>query len=158
MTAAESGRPPNSRADCWFGYHLVMSAELLDGRITWVRGAPRPGPMQLIGVLELKADGSCRAVFAERVEVDGRCHILLARQAWEGKDALDTRWWSLVLDDDHKAFTVRNGSCGDPLLPSDVPRIVRALEELNLMAEDTMIAVDGGVPVLPRRQPAVTVP
>jgi hypothetical protein len=113
--------------------------------------------MQVIGVLELKTDGSCRAVFAERVEVDGRCHILLARQAWEGKDSLDTRWWSLVLDQDHKVFTIRNGSCGDALLPSDVPRIVRALEELDLMADETMIAVDNGIPVLPRRRPPLTV-
>jgi hypothetical protein len=108
--------------------------------------------MQLIGVLELKVDGACRAVFAERVEVDGRCHILLARQAWEGKDSLDTRWWSLVLDEEHRVFTVRNGSCGDALLKADVPRIVRALEDLDLMADDTMIAVDDGSPVLPRRQ------
>jgi len=93
-------------------------------------------------------------VFAERVEVDGRCHILLARQAWEGKDALDTRWWSLVLDGDNKVFTIRNGSCGDAVLRADVPRIVRALEELELMTADTMIAVDDGPPVLPRRRPA----
>ena len=125
---------------------------MVDGRITWVRGARRAGPMQLIGVLELKVDGACRAVFAERVEVDGRCHILLARQAWEGKDSLDTRWWSLVLDEEHRVFTVRNGSCGDALLKADVPRIVRALEDLDLMADDTMIAVDDGSPVLPRRQ------
>lgn len=108
--------------------------------------------MQVIGVLELKADGKCRAVFAERVEVDGRCHILLARTAWEGKDSLDTRWWSLVLDDQNKVFTIRNGSCGDALLAADVPRIVGALEELDLMADDTMIAVDDGLPVMPRRQ------
>jgi hypothetical protein len=134
-----------------------MGALPLDGRITWVRGPRRPGPMQVIGVLELKSDGSCRAVFAERVEVDGRCHILLARQAWEGKDSLDTRWWSLVLDEGHKVFTIRNGSCGDALLPTDVPRIIQALEELDLMADDTMIAVDGGLPVLPRRRPPPTV-
>jgi hypothetical protein len=101
-------------------------------------------------VLELKADGNCRVVCAERVEVDGRCHILLARRAWAGKDSLDTRWWSLILDDNHRVFTVRNGSCGDPLLATDVPRIVRALEELDMMAEDTMIAVDDGPSVLPR--------
>jgi hypothetical protein len=108
--------------------------------------------MEWIGVLELKADGSCRAVFAERAEVDGRCHILLARKAWAGKDALDTRWWSLVLDDNHKVFTIRNESCGDPVLTSDVPRIVAALEELDLMADDTMIAVDDGLPVIPRQK------
>jgi hypothetical protein len=105
---------------------------MADGRITWVRGPRRAGPMQMIGVLELKADGTCRAVFAERVEVDGRRHILLARQAWEGKDSLDTRWWSLVLDDEHRVFTIRNGSCGDAILKADVPRIVRALEDLDL--------------------------
>ena len=125
-----------------------------DDRIRWVRGPERPGPRQTIGVLELKADGRCRAVFAEHVEVDGRCHILLARQAWKGKDALDTRWWSLVLDGDNKVFTIRNGSCGDAVLRADVPRIVRALEELELMTADTMIAVDDGPPVLPRRRPA----
>jgi hypothetical protein len=129
---------------------------MADRRITWVRGPKRPGPMQIIGVLELTADGRCRAVFAERVEVDGRCHILLARKAWEGKDSLDTRWWSLVLDDNHKVFTIRNGSCGDALLKADVPRIVSALEELDLMTDDTMIAVDNGLPVLPRRKPPVT--
>jgi hypothetical protein len=109
--------------------------------------------METIGVLELRASGSCRAVFAERAEVDGRCHILLARQVWEGKDALDTRWWSLVLDGDNKVFTIRNGSCGDAVLRSDVPRIARALEELDLLTEQTMIAVDDGPPVLPRRRP-----
>jgi hypothetical protein len=124
---------------------------MADRRITWVRGPRQVGPPQLIGVLELRADGDCRVVCAERAEVDGRCHILLARQAWEGKDSLDTRWWSLVFDDDHKVFTVRNGSCGDALLRADVSRIVRALEELDLMADDTMIAVDDGPSVLPRR-------
>ena len=123
----------------------------MDERITWVRGERRAGPNETIGVLELKADGSCRAVFAERVEVDGRCHILLARQAWEGKDSLDTRWWSLVLDGNHKVFTIRNGSCGDRIESGDVPRIVRALEELDLLTKDTMIAVDGGPAVIPGR-------
>jgi len=105
----------------------------------------------MIGVLELKVDGRCRAVFAERVEVDGRCHILLARQAWEGKDSLDTRWWSLVLDREYKVFTIRNGSCGDRIERGDVPRIVRALGELNLLTRDTMIAVDDGPAVIPGR-------
>jgi hypothetical protein len=122
-----------------------------DPRITWVRGDRHEGPNETIGVLELKADGTCRAVFAERVEVDGRCHIRLARQVWEGKDALDTRWWSLVLDRSHKVFTIRNGSCGDPILKADVPRIIRAIEELGLMSRDTMIAVDEGGPVIPGR-------
>ena len=120
-------------------------------RITWVHGDRREGPNETIGVLELKADGACRAVFAERVEVDGRCHIRLARQVWEGKDSLDTRWWSLVLDAGHKVFTIRNGSCGDKILRADVPRIIRALEELDLMTRDTMIAVDDGGPVIPGR-------
>jgi hypothetical protein len=34
-----------------------------------------------------------------------------------------------------------------------VPRIARALEELDLLTEQTMIAVDDGPPVLPRRRP-----
>jgi hypothetical protein len=55
-----------------------------DGRITWERGERRAGPNETIGVLELCGDGQCRAVFAERVEVDGRCHVLLARKAWGG--------------------------------------------------------------------------
>src|SRR5687768_12898728 len=97
-------------------------------RITWVRGEERPGPRQTIGVLELRSDGSCRAVFAERTQVDGRCHVLLARHAWGGKESLETRWWSLVVDQDHKVTTIRNGSCGDTLSVRDVPRIVRALE------------------------------
>lgn len=123
---------------------------MADDRITWVRGAERLGPEQLIGVLELRADGSCRAVFAERAEIDGRSHIRLARTVWAGKESLDTRWWSLVLDANHQVATIRNGSCGDPLLTADVPRIVQALESLGLMSEETTIAVDDGRPVLPR--------
>jgi hypothetical protein len=69
---------------------------------------------------------------------------------------LDTRWWSLVLNGDLKVSTIRNGSCGDPVLTRDVPRIVRALEELNLLAKDTMIAVDDGPSVFPRLRVAST--
>ena len=119
-------------------------------RITWVRGDERSGPRQVIGVLELHVDGYCRAVFAERTQVDGRCHVLLARGAWGGKDSLETRWWSLVLDPHHKVHTIRNGSCGDAIRSDDVPRIVAALEELDLLTEQTMIAVDDGMPVFPR--------
>lgn len=125
---------------------------MTDERIRWIRGPKQVGPEEMIGVLELKADGTCRAVFAERTEVDGRCHIRLARQAWDGKDSLDTRWWSLVLDRNYKVFTIRNGSCGDALLTADVPRIVATLAGLDLMSDDTMIAVDDGLPVLPRRR------
>jgi hypothetical protein len=120
----------------------------LDRRITWERGEPQGGPNERIGVLELRADGSCRAVFAERVEVDGRCHVLLARKAWGGKDSLETRWWSLVLDRQFKVDTIRNGSCGDPLTSEDVPRIICALTELDLLTGETTIAVDGGRPVI----------
>lgn len=96
-------------------------------RITWVTGDEREGPRQVIGVLEVHANGFCRAAFAERTQVDGRCHVLLARQAWGGKDSLETRWWSLVLDRrTHKVNTVRNGSCGDALRTQDVPRVVAA--------------------------------
>jgi hypothetical protein len=105
----------------------------------------------LIGVLEVRADGSCRAALAERVEVDGRCHIRLARTAWSGKDALDTRWWSLVLDRQGKAFTVRNGSCGDALTTADLPRIVSALESLRFASPMTMIALDDASAVFPWR-------
>jgi hypothetical protein len=115
-----------------------------DECITWFHSRRRSGPRQLIGVLEIRGDGACRAVFAERAEVDGRCHIQLARRAWGPKDSLDTRWWSLVLDENHKAYTVRTGSCGDPLLTSDVPRIVGALQSLDLLTEKTMIHVDDG--------------
>src|SRR3954469_25187690 len=104
----------------------------MDERISWFRRKRRRGPRQLIGVLEVRADGGCRAVFAERAEVDGRCHVQLALRAWGRKDSLDTRWWSLVLDRDHKAYTVRTGSCGDLLTTEDVPRVARALEELGL--------------------------
>lgn len=114
-------------------------------------GDRQDAPNETIGVLELKADGACRAVFAERAEVDGRCHIRLARQVWDAKDSLDTRWWSLVLDGDNKVFTIRNGSCGDKILKADVPRIIRALTELDLMTRETMIAVDGDRPVIPGR-------
>jgi hypothetical protein len=55
-----------------------------------------------------------------------------------------------VLDRDLKVFMIRNGSCGGALLKSDVPRIVRALEELDLMTDETTIAVDDGPPVIPR--------
>jgi hypothetical protein len=123
----------------------------VDPRIVWVRGDRRDGPNETIGVLEVKADGSCRAVFAERVEVDGRCHIRLARQVWAGKDSLDTRWWSLVLDENHKVFTIRNGSCGDTIARADVPRILGALTDLGLLTRETMIAVDGEAPVIPGR-------
>jgi hypothetical protein len=122
-----------------------------------VRGLRQAAPNETIGVLELKADGTCPAVFAERAEVDGRCHIRLARQVWEGKDSLDTRWWSLVLDSNYRVYTVRNGSCGDALLKADVDRVVRALEALDLLTADTMLALDDGLPTLPRRpmqQPA----
>ena len=122
-----------------------------DDRITWMRGARRDGPCELIGVLEVRGDGDCRAVFAERTEVDGRCHILLARSAWGPKDSLDTRWYSLVLDGDHKAYSVRTGSCGDALTPADVPRVTHALEELRLVTEHTMIHVDGHPGVFPGR-------
>ena len=121
---------------------------MADGRITWEHGARREGPNETIGVLELQADGQCRAVFAERVEVDGRCHVLLARKAWGGKNALDTRWWSLVLDRQCKVTTIRNGSCGDALTKADVPRIIRALADLDLLTDDTMIAVDDGPAVI----------
>lgn len=114
-------------------------------------GAFRLGPQQLIGVLEVKANGHSRAVFAERAEVDGRSHIRLARTVWQGKDSLETRWWSLILDATHKVHTVRNGSCGDPLLKADVPRIRRALEELELLGEEAMIVVEDGPMVLLRR-------
>lgn len=56
-----------------------------------------------------------------------------------------------MLDRDGKAFTVRNGSCGDALLACDVPRIVHALESLGFASPDTMIAVDDGPAVLPWR-------
>ncbi|MDP2275636.1 MAG: hypothetical protein Q8N23_03485 [Archangium sp.] len=117
---------------------------MADLRITWVRGAKQVGPEELIGVLEVHADGSCRALFAERTEVEGRSHIRLARTVWPGKDSLETRWWSLVLDARYKVDIVRNGSCGDPLLTVDVPRITRALLELELIGASTMIAVDDG--------------
>lgn len=122
-----------------------------DPRITWIRGSKQVGPEELIGVLEVRADGSCRAAFAERVEVEGRSHIWLARSAWGSKDSLQTRWWSMVLDANGQAFTVRNGSCGDPLTEGDVPRAVRALEALGLMSNDTLLVVDGAPAVMPRR-------
>lgn len=124
---------------------------MADDRITWVRGETREGPRELIGVLEIRGDGGCRAVFAERVEVDGRCHILLAKQAWGPKDSLDTRWWSLVLDADHKAYAVRTGSCGDRLTKADVPRVTHALEELELLTENTMLYLDDAPAVFPAR-------
>ncbi|MCW5893408.1 MAG: hypothetical protein KIT14_23075 [bacterium] len=121
----------------------------VDDRITWVRGDERAGPRQTIGVLELRQDGACRVALAERTQIDGRCHVLLARKAWGGKDALATRWWSLVLDADAAVTTVRNGSCGDRIEPGDVARIVRALESLALLSVQTTIFVDDGRPVFP---------
>ena len=121
---------------------------MADARITWETGDRQEGPNETIGVLELAADGACRAVFAERVEIDGRCHVLLARKAWGGKEAMETRWWSLVLDRDVKVVTIRNGSCGDALLKTDVPRILKALTELEIISDRTMIAVDDGASVI----------
>lgn len=126
-----------------------LSAVGVAERITWVRGEEREGPRQVIGVLELRPDGVCRAVFAERTQVDGRCHVLLARTAWGGKESLETRRWSLVLNREHRVDTIRNGSCGDPLVRADVPRIAAALEELDLATEHTMIAVDDGPSAFP---------
>jgi len=122
---------------------------VIDPRITLITGERHEGPNELIGVLEVRADGSCRAAIAERVEVDGRCHIRLARTAWTSKDALETRWWSMVLDGTGKAYTIRNGSCGDALLTSDVPRIVNALDSLRLASPLTMIALDDAPAVFP---------
>jgi hypothetical protein len=124
---------------------------MTDPRITWVRGEERAGPRQLIGVLEVREDGAARAAIAERTEVDGRCHILLARTAWGPKDSLGTRWYSLVVDAELKAFSVRNGSCGDRLTTADVPQVCRALESLGLVGAHTMLHVDDGPPVLPGR-------
>jgi hypothetical protein len=124
---------------------------VLDPRVTWVDDGVQAGPNELIGVLEVRADGSCRAAIAERARVDGRCHIRLARTAWQSKDALETRWWSLVLDKQGKAFTVRNGSCGDKLLAVDVPRVVNALESLRFASPGTMLALDDASAVFPWR-------
>jgi hypothetical protein len=124
---------------------------VLDPRVTWVEGDVYAGPNELIGVLEVRTDGSCRAALAERARVDGRCHIRLARTAWRSKSALETRWWSLVLDKQGKAFTVRNGSCGDKLLASDVPRVIAALESLRFASPSTMLALDDASAVFPWR-------
>lgn len=126
---------------------------VIDPRITLVTGDRRKGPNELIGVLEVREDGSARVAIAERVEVDGRCHIRLARTAWHSKDALGTRWWSLVLDKHGKAYTVRNGSCGDSLTTADVPRVVAALESLRLSSRDTMLALDDAPATFPWREP-----
>ena len=127
----------------------MATTSAADDRITWFRGSLQAGPRQTIGVLELRDGGACRVVFAERAEVDARCHIRLARLAWGPKTSLGTRWWSLVLDDDRRVHTVRNGSCGDALNTADVPRVMRALEDLGLANEEVMIAVDDGPSVLP---------
>jgi hypothetical protein len=47
-----------------------------------------------------------------------------------------------------KVATIRNGSCGDALTKADVPRIIRALTELDLITDRTMIAVDDGGSVI----------
>ena len=130
---------------------MAQEEMVANPRVTWVRGDQLSGPRELIGVLEIRADERCRAVLAERTEVDGRCHILLARHTWGGKDSLETRWWSLVLDPGHKAYSVRCGSCGDKLTTADVPRITRALAELDLLGRDTMLCVDDGPSVFPGR-------
>jgi hypothetical protein len=123
----------------------------VDPRITRITGAYHDGPSQLIAVLELRADNTCRLAIADRVEVDGRCHIRLARTAWNGKDARDTRWWSVVFDPNNKALIIRNGSCGDPVTLADVPRIVAAIESLDLAAPHTMIAIDDHPAAFPWR-------
>jgi hypothetical protein len=126
-----------------------MRKPVIDPRITLITGDRHEGPNELIGVLEVRADGSCRVAIAERVEVDGRCHIRLARTAWQSKDAIETRWWSLVLDKQGLAYTVRNGSCGDALTRADVPRIMSALESLRLASPLTMLALDDAPAVFP---------
>lgn len=125
---------------------------VLDPRITWITGDYHAGPNELIGVLEVRRDGSCRAAIAERAKVDGRCHIRLARAAWDGKDAMETRWWSLVFDGEGKVFTIRNGSCGDSVTTADVPRIVTALEALRFASPRTMIALDDAPAIFPWRR------
>ena len=47
-----------------------------------------------------------------------------------------------------KVATIRNGSCGDPVTKADIPRIIRALTELDLISDHTMIAVDDGGSVI----------
>jgi hypothetical protein len=123
---------------------------VIDPRITWITGERHAGPNELIGVLEVRVDGSCRAAIAERVEVDGRCHIRLARTAWGSKDAIETRWWSMVLDA-HGAYTIRNGSCGDTITKADVPRVIAALESLRLASPRTMLALDDAPAMFPWR-------
>ncbi len=86
----------------------------------------------------------------------GRCHVRLARTAWGPKDAGETRWGSLVLGNNQNVHTVRNGSCGDALNAEDVPRIIRALEELGLANADVMIAVDDAPAVMPWRAQQTT--
>lgn len=49
-------------------------------RITWVRGAKQAGPEQLIGVLELKSDGSSRAPFAT-VPAEIRSSLQMCRES-----------------------------------------------------------------------------
>ncbi len=128
---------------------IAVRGRVIDPRITLITGPRHAGPNELIGVLEVRIDGSCRAAIAERVEVDGRCHIRLAREAWQGKDSLDTKWWSMVLDGHGKANTIRNGSCGDSLTKADVPRVIAALESLRLATTSTMLALDDAPAVLP---------
>jgi hypothetical protein len=131
---------------------IAENGAMTDERITWFHGELQLGvPRQTIGVVELCEDGRCRAVFAERAEVDGRCHVRLACLAWGPKDARETRWWSLVVGRNQKVHTVRNGSCGDALNAVDVPRIVRALEELGLANAGVMIAVDDAPAGMPWR-------
>jgi hypothetical protein len=55
-----------------------------------------------------------------------------------------------VLDPQLKVATIRNGSCGDVLTRSDVPRIIKALTELDLITGETTIACDDGPPVIMR--------
>ncbi len=141
-----------------YAYRMQGDRATIDPRITLVCGDQYEGPNELIGVLEVRADGSCRAAIAERARVDGRCHIRLARQAWTGKDALETRWWSMVLDGEAKAYTIRTGSCGDRVTRHDVPRIMRALEELRLASPRTMIALDDGPAILPWMDPVLLRP
>lgn len=129
----------------------AVRGRVIDPRITSITGPRHDGPDELIGVFEVRADGGCRAAIASRLEVDGRCHVRLARQAWEGKDALETRWWSMVLDGRGKANTIRNGSCGDSLLAADAPRVIAALESLRLSTPSTMLALDDAPAIVPWR-------
>jgi hypothetical protein len=98
--------------------------------------------------LEIDDGGGCRAVFAERAEIDARCHIRLARLAWGPKTSRDTLV-ELGARRGSEGPHRRNGSCGDGQNRGRRPADHAGARGFGLANEDVVLAVDDGPSVLP---------